>query len=80
MEDFSDKSAEEMDKQSSDYSSSDNEEKRAAREEQRIKEHRHNLARAMAKMEEKNKMRETAGSSKGFLKLKSKKAEEMRQS
>ena len=40
-----------MDKQSSDYSSSDNEEKAAAREEKRIREHRHNLARAMAKME-----------------------------
>ena len=75
MEDFSD--SEERNNQSSDYSSSDDEKKQAEREEQRIRDHRHNLARAMAKMEEKKKMRESQGST--F--FKSKKAEEvMRQS
>ena len=78
MEDFSDRSEEEEFKkriggeESDDVSSSDSEGTIARKEEERIKAHRHAMARRMAKMEEKKEMKDTARSSKGFLKLKSK--------
>lgn len=84
MEDFSDRSEEEEFKKrlagedsDDDVSSSDSEGTKDRKEEERIKAHRHAMARRMAKLEEKkDDMNSTARSSKGFLKLKSKAAQE----
>ena len=80
MEDFSDRSEEEEFKKrladedsDDDVSSSDSEETKERKEQERIKAHRHAMARRLAKMQEKEDMNNTARSSKGF-KFKSKAA------
>ena len=72
MEDFSDSDEERKSKGSDDESSGDSEcsERVRERAEQAAKAHRHAMAKMIA---EREKMKDTARSSKGFLQIKSKK-------